>query len=42
MVLCVHRFVHRLWITSRVAGLGDDSAALFGACFLAAGRVGEM
>ena len=38
--LCVHRFVPRLWITSRAAGLGDDSAALFGACLLAAGCVG--
>jgi hypothetical protein len=40
VVLCVHRFVHRLWITGGSRGLGDDSAALFGACFPAAGCVG--
>jgi hypothetical protein len=40
--LCVHRFVHRLWITGVSRGLGCDFAALFGACFLAAGCIGEM
>jgi len=40
VVLCVHRFVHRLWITGGLGGLGCGSAALFGACFLVAGHVG--
>jgi len=42
VVLCVHRFVHRLWITGGLRGLGVRSTALFGACFLVAGHVGEM
>ena len=42
MVLCVHRFVHRLWITGGSSRLGVQAAALFGACFLVAGHVGEM
>ena len=40
MVLCVHRFVHRLWISCGSRGLGVRSTALFGACFPVAGRVG--
>jgi len=42
VVLCVHRFVHRLWTSGGSRGLDCGSAALFGACFLAAGHVGEM
>lgn len=38
--LCVHRFVPRLWITRSSGWLEGDSAALFGACFPAAGCVG--